>query len=330
MKALTIATASEISIVTKKKPIPKEGELLIKIQAVALNHRDQYIREGKYPGIVFGTTLGADACGTIEEVGTAVSKEWLNQKVIINPNIGWGNNPDVQAKEYHILGTPSDGVFAEYICLPQDKVAKKPEHLTALEAAALPLAGMTAFRVLFHHGLLKKGQKVLISGAGGGVAQFAFQFALAAGAEVFITSSDEQKRQKCIELGAKAAFDYHSEDWIKTAKNIAGGFDLVIDSAGGKSINDFIKLMNPAGKIVFYGATTGKAKELDLFRMFWNQITLQGSTMANDQEFIRMVEFVQSHQITPIIDSVVPFDEIEVQFNKMRDGQQFGKLVAKF
>ncbi|MFQ3213333.1 MAG: zinc-binding alcohol dehydrogenase/oxidoreductase [Marivirga sp.] len=329
MKALTIAKAGEISIVTKEKPTPKEDELLIKILAVALNHRDQYIREGKYPGIIFGTTLGADACGTIEDVGTAVSKKWLNQEVIINPNIGWGSDPKVQAKEYHILGTPSDGVFTEYICVPQDKVAKKPEHLTAVQAAALPLAGMTAFRALFHHGQLKKGQKVLISGVGGGVAQFAFQFALAAGAEVFVTSSDQKKREKCIQLGAKAAFDYHLEDWIKTAKNSAGGFDLVIDSAGGKSINDFVKIMNPAGKIVFYGATTGKAKELDLFRMFWNQITLQGSTMANDQEFIQMVEFAKSYQIIPIIDSVVPFEEIEVQFNKMRDGQQFGKLVAK-
>lgn len=328
MKALTIASAGKISLITKDKPSPQEDEVLIKIQAVALNHRDQYIREGKYPGIVYGTTLGSDACGIVEAVGSGISNEWINQQVIINPNIDWGNNPKVQSKDFHILGTPSDGVFTEYICLKVDKIAKKPTHLSTEEAAALPLAGMTAYRALFYHGALKKGQKVLISGVGGGVAQFAFQFALAINAEVYVTSGDASKQQKCIEMGAKGAFNYHSEDWVKNAKAAAGGFDLVIDSAGGQGINDFIKLMNPAGKIVFYGATTGKAKEIDLFRMFWNQITLQGSTMANDQEFFEMVEFTNSYHIKPIIDSVVPFEAIKAQFNKMRDGQQFGKLVA--
>jgi len=329
MKTLIIEDAGKLSFSEKQKPTASKGQVLIQIKAVALNHRDQYIREGKYPGINYGTTLGADACGQVIELGEEVDNKWLYKEVVINPNIEWGDNPRVQSKNYHILGTPTDGVFAEFVAIDENKIAEKPKHMSHEEAAALPLAGMTAFRALFHHGQLEKSQKVLISGVGGGVAQFAFQFALASTSEVYVTSGNAEKRAKCIELGAKGAFNYKEEDWTKQAKEQAGGFDLVIDSAGGSGLNDFIKLMKPAGRIVFYGATTGKPKDLDLFRMFWNQITLQGSTMASDQEFHQMIEFVNTHKIKPIIDSVVAFDEIISQFDKMKEGNQFGKLVAK-
>jgi NADPH:quinone reductase-like Zn-dependent oxidoreductase len=189
---------------------------------------------------------------------------------------------------------------------------------------------MTAFRALFHHGKCEKGENVLISGVGGGVAQFAFQFALATGAKVFVTSGDANKRNKSVEMGAANAFDYKNPDWVKTAKQESGGFDLVIDSAGGDGINDLVKLMKPAGRIVFYGATNGKPKNLDVHRMFWNQITLQGSTMANDDEFKAMLTFVKKNRIEPIIDSIRPFNEIIAAFDKMKEGKQFGKLLAKF
>ena len=108
-----------------------------------------------------------------------------------------------------------------------------------------------------------------------------------------------------------------------------GGFDVVIDSAGGNQLNDFIKIMKPAGRIVFYGATNGTPQKLDMFRMFWNQITLQGSTMGNDQEFKEMVSFVNDHHLKPIVDSVRPFDQMLSAFNDMKAGKHFGKLVVK-
>lgn len=330
MKALIIAKNNQIEIVEKEKPQPKPNEVLIKIQAVALNHRDQFIREGKYPGIKLGTILGSDACGTVVEIGSEVDPVWNQKEVLINPNIDWGDNPKVQSLKYHILGTPSDGLFCEYVVIDAQKIAEKPAHLNMEAGAALPLGGMTAYRALFHHGKCQEGENVLISGVGGGVAQFAFQFAVAKGANVYVTSSDETKRTKSIELGAKDAFNYRDENWVKDAKEKSGGFDLVIDSAGGDGINDLIKLMKPAGRIVFYGATQGKPKNLDVHRMFWNQITLQGSTMANDDEFKAMLAFVKKNRIEPIIDSVRPFGEIVHAFDKMKDGKQFGKLVAMF
>jgi len=330
MKALIISENNQLEFVEKAIPKPKQNEVLVKINAVALNHRDQFIREGKYPGIRFGTILGSDACGTIIETGEKVDPVWKSKEVLINPNVDWGENQKVQSSNYHILGTPSDGLFCEYITIAVEKIAEKPGHLNTESAAALPLGGMTAFRALFHHGNCQNGENVLISGVGGGVAQFAFQFALAKGANVYVTSSDETKRAKAIELGAKDAFNYKNEDWVKEAKAKSGGFDLAIDSAGGDGINSLIKLMKPAGRIVFYGATNGKPSNLDVHRMFWNQITLQGSTMANDDEFKAMITYVKKNRIEPIIDSIRPFDEIIDAFDKIKEGQQFGKLVAKF
>ncbi|NVJ48554.1 MAG: zinc-binding dehydrogenase [Cytophagia bacterium] len=327
MKTLCITDQSEpLQFVDKPIPVPKSGEVLVQLKAAALNHRDQWIREGMYPNIQMGTTLGSDGSGVVSAVGAEVSESLLGQEVIINPNREWGNNLAVQSAEYNILGMPKDGTLAEYVLVEEDRLVGKPEHLSFEEAAALPLGGLTAFRAVFLQGQCKEGKNVLISGVGGGVAQFAFLFAIHAGAKVWVTSGSREKIDQCIVSGAQGGFNYKSESWLKEAKSIRG-FDLVIDSAGGDQINDFVKLMKPAGKIVFYGATNGVPSKLDLHRMFWNQITLQGSTMGNDDEFAQMIDFVQEHQVRPIIDSVRPFADAISAFDVMKSGKQFGKLV---
>lgn len=312
------------------KPIVQKGQVLVQIKAAALNRRDQWIRQGMYPNIQFGTVLGSDGAGLVKEIGEGVSEDWIEKEVIINPNVNWGDDPRAQASDYSVLGMPTQGTFAEYIVIDADRLASKPDHLDWSAAAALPLAGLTAFRALFHHGDASARQNVLISGVGGGVAQFAFQFALAIGSNVYVTSGSQEKIDKCLAMDAKGAYSYKGEAWSKTALKDTGGFDVVIDSAGGNQINDLIKIMRPAGRIVFYGATNGTPEKLDMFRMFWNQITLQGSTMGNDEEFEAMVAFVNEHQIRPLVDSVRPFDEVVSAFNEMKAGKQFGKLVVEF
>lgn len=327
MKSLCITNESEpLQFIDKPVPKPGKGEVLVKIKAASLNHRDQWIREGKYPAIQLGTTLGSDGAGIVSALGEGVADSLLGGEVIINPNRGWGSNPAVQSSSYNILGMPKDGALAEYVLIEADRLVEKPKHLSFEEASALPLGGLTAFRATFRHGACSDGKNVLISGVGGGVAQFAFLFSIHAGANVWVTSGSQSKIDECLRLGAKGGFNYKSEQWPKEAKSV-GGFDLVIDSAGGDQLNDFIRLMKLGGKIVFYGATTGLPSKLDLYRMFWNQITLQGSTMGNDDEFIQMAEFVSQHQIHPIIDSVRPFEEAISAFDEMKSGSQFGKLV---
>ncbi len=331
MKALMLVDEQKdrIKMVDIDKPKLQPGQALVRIKAAALNHRDQWCREDKYPSIKYNVILGSDGAGFVEEVFDSQDDKWLGQKVIINPNINWGSDPDVQQHDYRILGMPENGTFANYVAVGIDRLVQKPEHLSFEQAAALPLGALTAYRAVFRHGRVQPGQQVLISGIGGGVAQFAFLFALKAGAEVSVTSGSDAKIKKAKAYGALEGYNYKLKDWHKQAYNRARGFNLVIDSAGGDQLNTFIKILKPAGKLVFYGATNGLPASLDLYRLFWNQGTLQGTTMGNDTEFAAMVDFVSSHKIIPVIDSVRPFADIISAFDDMKAGNQFGKLVIQ-
>lgn len=328
MKALQLTQLGKLAIVEIDKPVLEQNQVMVKMGAVALNRRDQWIREGKYPKIQINTTLGSDGCGVVIALGAEVDQLWLNKTVIINPNVNWGENEKVQSSDYSVLGMPINGTFSEYMAVDVDHVINKPSFLSIEQAAALPLGGLTAYRAIMKHGQLNENSSVLISGFGGGVAQFAFQFAIAMNASVYVTSGSKEKIDRAIEMGAKGGFNYKEEDWHKEALKKSGGFDIVIDSAGGNSINTFIKIMKPAGRIVFYGATNGLPEKIDLYRMFWNQITLQGSTMGNDSEFKEMVEFVEKYKIVPLIDSVRSFKDMLSAFDQMKEGERIGKLVV--
>ncbi len=327
MKALVLTAPGQIELKDVAKPTLLPGKALVKIKAAALNRRDDWIREGKYPGIRFGVTMGSDGAGVVEEVADAANQDWVGQEVVINPNIDWGKDPEVQAKNYTILGMPVNGTFAEYIAVDIDRLQRKPLHLDFLQAATLPLGGLTAFRALFRRGALRAGQNVLISGFGGGVAQFAFLFAKAAGANVYITSGSDEKIARALKMGAKGAYNYKKESNYSDLWKTKGGFDLVIDSAGGDQVNNFIKVLKPFGKIVFYGATNGIASKVDLYRMFWHQLALQGTTMGNDNEFNEMLNFVSKHEIRPVIDSIRPFSKIAESFSDITKPNKVGKIV---
>jgi zinc-binding alcohol dehydrogenase/oxidoreductase len=331
MKALQICDSKQrIEVVDVPIPTPQKGQALVKVKAAALNHRDQWIRENKYPKIKFNVTLGSDACGVVEQIADKGDEYWLGKDVIINPNNNWGKNPTVQSHDdYHILGMPTDGTFAEYIVVNVDRLHEKPSHLSYERAAAIPLAGLTSFRAVFTQGQVFRGENVLISGIGGGVALFAFQFALASGANVYVTSSSEDKLDKATKIGAAGIANYTQPNWHKDLYEKSQGFDLVIDSGGGDNFNALIKMMRPAGHIVFYGATQGLPTSIDLYRAFYNQLRIQGTTMGNDVEFDEMIKYVASKKIIPIVDSIRTFDNIISAFDEMRDGSQFGKLVIK-
>jgi len=327
MKALVLAGPGQIELREIPKPALATGRALVKMKAVALNRRDDWIREGNYPNIRFGVIMGSDGAGIVEEVFDEGDKPWVGQEVVINPNIDWGSDPEVQSTRYTILGMPVDGTFAEYISVPVDRLQHKPFHLDLLQASTLPLGGLTAFRALFRRGGLKPGNNVLISGFGGGVAQFAFLFAKAAGANVYVTSGSDEKIDKALKLGAKGAYNYKKQTNYTDLWKTKGGFDLIIDSAGGDQLNSFIKVLKRNGRIVFYGATNGLPGRVDLYRMFWNQLSLLGTTMGNDHEFNEMLSFVSTHQLRPMIDSIRPFSKIADSFADITKPNKVGKIV---
>jgi len=309
------------------KPVPSPGKALVKMKAISLNRRDEWIKEGKYPNIRYGGVLGSDGSGIVESLGDPKDSEWSGKEVVINPNVNWGPDPDVQSKNYSILGMPVNGTFAEYCLVDVDRLQSKPFHLDIIHAAAIPLGGLTAFRALFRQGGLRAGQNVLVSGFGGGVAQFCFLFAQAAGANVYVTSGSDAKIARALKLGAKGAYNYKKENNYSELWKTKGGFDLIIDSAGGDQINHFIKILKPNGKIVFYGATNGLPSKVDLYRMFWNHLTLQGTTMGNDHEFEEMLAYMAKHQIRPIVDSIRPFSKLPESFADILLPDKVGKIV---
>ncbi len=310
----------------EKLPIKKEieclpctpDEVLVDVLASALNHRDVWITKGMYPSISYGAIMGSDACVSYDAA-----------QYIINPSLNWGSNPLFQSHQFEVLGVPTNGTFAEKIVISRQKLFKKPDHLNIFEAAALPLAGLTAFRALMVRGQLKKGEKVLISGIGGGVALMALQMALAAGAEVLVTSSSEEKIKKAIELGAKSGFLYSDTEWSKKLILDEKGVDVVIDGAGGDGLRDFIKISNFGGRIVFYGGTKGNMNNVNPQIIFWRQLSLLGTTMGSDNDFAEMLKFVTEHKIKPIIDNIIPFEDIPQGFARMESGLQLGKIVFR-
>ncbi|MDX1477524.1 MAG: zinc-binding dehydrogenase [Saprospiraceae bacterium] len=297
-------------------PVAGADEVVVQLYAAALNRRDYWITQGKYPGLRFPAILGSDGAGTLE-----------GRAVVINPGLRWGDNQRVQSSAFRVLGMPDPGTFAQRIALPADHVYDKPAHLSWEEAAALPLAGLTAYRALFVQGMAQPGQRVLISGAGGGVALIAIQFALALGMEVWVTSGSDEKIGRAQGIGIAGGVNYRKDDWPDQLKQMAGSFDLVIDSAGGDGFAALVSLVAPGGRLVTYGGSLGKVNKLSPQLIFWRQITIQGSTMGSQSDFRGMLNFVNQHQIRPVVDRVFDLVDGQAAIDYLARGEQFGKVV---
>lgn len=313
---------------TLPDPVAAPGQAVVRLKAAALNHRDLWIQLGQYAGIKLPITLGSDGAGIVTAVGSPADQSWVGREVIINPALDWGSDARAQGPQFRILGLPDSGTFAEQISIPVANLAPKPGYLSWDQAAALPLAGLTAWRALFTRAQLKSGERVLVTGVGGGAALFAFQFAVAADAEVWVTSSSPDKITRAREMGAKGGVNYRDADWPAALQKQAGGlFDVIIDSAGGEGFGKLIELTRPGGRIAFFGATTGNPPGLDLRKSFFRQISLLGTTMGSPADFAGMTAFVERHKIVPVVDKAFPLAETEAALRHMEASAQFGKIV---
>ncbi len=308
-----------------EQPSCDTGMAVVRVHAAALNHRDVFICDGKYPGIATPCILGADCSGTVVE---CEDRSWIGKSVVVNPGTQWGNHEDYHSSEYEILGMPVDGTFAEFLHIPISSLIEKPQHLSFEEAAALPLAGLTAWHALFSKAKLQTGERVLITGAGGGVSSIALSLALSAGCEVFTTSSKPEQRQYWVQRGVRDAYDYRDETWIQHLRDL-GGVQVVLDSSGGNQLNDILGLLQRGGRLAVYGMTNGNPKPFDVFKLFWKQITVYGTKMGSDKDFKDMIEFVSRHEIRPQVDSVMAMADFEQAFQRMRDSRQTGKIVLQ-
>ncbi|WP_461041648.1 zinc-binding dehydrogenase [Spirosoma harenae] len=338
MKAILLpAIHQPVQLIDAPIPVAEPGKVLVKLKAAALNHRDVYIQQGLYPAIKLPVILGSDGSGVVEEVGEGVDQSWIGQSVVINPAMYWGDNPKFYGANFRILGMPENGTFADYVAVGAEYIHPKPAHLSFEQAAALPLAGLTAWRALITRASLNSQQgsipeKVLVTGIGGGAALFALQFAVAVGAEVWVTSGSEEKLADVQKMGIRGSMNYRQPDWHKALMAQTGGgrqgyFDVIIDSAGGPSFAKLIDVAAPGGRIAFFGGTTGNITDIVPPKVFFKQLSIFGTTMGTESEFKAMINLVNDKRIVPVIDEIFPLSAIEQAMQKMDGGHQFGKIV---
>ncbi len=329
MRALRIESIGRISLAEVPDPVPAPGEAVVEVKAAALNHRDVWIKLGQYAGLRFPCIPGSDGAGVVRSVGAGVDPAWLGRDVVINPSFDWGDSEGAQGAKFSILGLPRDGTLAQQVAVPSVQLLPKPAHLGWEEAAALPLAGLTGWRALVSRARMAPGERILVTGIGGGVALFALQFAIAAGNEAWVTSSSDDKIARAVALGAKGGFRYDRDGWAGSAGKAPGLFDVIVDSAGGPGFGSLIDLAAPGGRLAFYGATRGNVPEVALRKIFWRQISLLGSTMGSPADWSAMTAFVARHRLKPVVSDVLPLERAGEAFDLMEAGRQFGKIVVR-
>jgi zinc-binding alcohol dehydrogenase/oxidoreductase len=310
-------------------PQPGAGEVLVRLRAAALNHRDIWIQKGQYAGLKFPSTLGADGSGELAGLGADVTNLAVGKSVIIYPGVEWGASPKAQGPHFRVRGMPDPGTFAEYIVVPASYVRPLPAHLDWAQAAALPLAGLTAYRAAFERAQVQPGERVLVTGIGGGVALVAAQFCAAAGAEVWVTSGSDDKlaRALALPIGLRGGINYKADRWVRTLTQQAGGaFDVIIDSAAGEAFGALLDAAAPGGRIVFYGGTLGNIPQVPPAKIFWKQLSILGSSMGSEADFDAMLAFVNQHQLVPVVDRIFPLAEGEAALRYLQAGEQLGKV----
>lgn len=312
----------------------EKGKVRVRILASALNHRDLWIRKGLYPGIKMGSILGSDAYGVVEETWQEEHQALLGRPVVLSPIRGWFRDPrGPEVTPITMLGLlPNPGTFAEYVVVDAEDVSLAPSHLSPTEAAALPLGGLTAYRAIFTKAQIQRGDNVLITGIGGGVALIALQFCLHLGANVFVSSSSQEKLDRAISLGAKDGINYKEEQWVKTLREKLdeagkGKLHAVIDGAGGPAIKDFPALLRDGGRIVCYGGTSSSLFPYTMSAIMKN-IDLCGTSMGSREEFHQMIRWVEQERIPVQVERVFQgLEAAEDAFDIMKRGVGFGKLV---
>ncbi len=312
------------------EPEPGAGETVVRLHAAALNRRDLFATQGQYPGVtpdILPKIPGSDGSGEVVARGEGAEGPEEGTEVVINPALFWGDDPRKPGKEYRILGIPDDGTFAQFIKVPSDHVFPKPSHLSHEEAAALPLAALTAYRALVTRGGVTEGETVLVPGVGGGVATLIVQMASALGASVFVTSGSDEKVEEAKGFGAEGGVNYNSEDWSKELKGMTGGVDLSVDHVGGDAFNALVSLAKPGGRIVVFGATAGPTPKMMTIRIALKHLDVLGTAMGTAEEFGAMLDLYADNGLRPKVNETFALEDISQALHLMQEGTGMGKIV---
>lgn len=317
-------------------PTIGDNDVLVKVKACALNHLDIWVRKG-LPNIriTLPHISGSDVAGEIVAVGKDVKKCDVGELVVLNPSLGCGKcefciaGEDSLCVDFMILGEHVDGGLAELAKAPERNVVRLPFDFPLVEAAAAPLTFMTAWRMLVTKAQIRPGEDVLILGAGAGVSAAAVQIAKLAGANVFVTSSSDEKLRKSKELGADILINYEQMEFDQAVWELTGGrgVDVVVDHVGRDTWMKSLRCLRRGGRMVTCGATTGALGEVDIRYVFWRQLSILGSTMASHRELEDVMRLVFMRKLKPVVDRVLPLEKAPEAEEILEMRKQFGKIV---
>lgn len=317
MQAARVHEGGVLRYESASDPTPGPNEVVVELRRAALNRRDLLVRDGVYP---FPLPLipGSDGAGVRRDTG---------EEVVILPSLEWGPE-HAPSTAFEILGGPRNGTYAELVAVPADNVFPKPQRLSWDEAAAFPLAGLTAYRALFTRGGLRPGETVLVLGAGSGVSTFAVQLAAQAGARVLVTTSTTEKLARAVELGAETGVLYTEDDWVGAVRDLNGGrgVELVLDSVGS-TWPDSLRAVERGGRVVVFGATGGDTVTLGVRPIYLGQLSLLGTTMGSPRDFAGLLSMLADATWSPVVDDVLPLAEAAAALDRLALGAHFGKLV---
>jgi len=325
----------KVHIADVPRPTPGPGEVLLKVEAVAMNHLDLWVRRG----LPIETTMphigGSDVAGTVVELGPGSSGVEIGARVVVNPSLSCGHcRYCVQGEEplclsYRILGEHTNGGMAEFVAVPAANIYPIPEGFSFIEAAALPVSYQTAWRAIVSRAAVRPGEDVLILGASGGTAIAALQIARLSGARVFAVTSGKENVERVRALGADVVYDRTEVDFSREVYRDTGkrGVDVVVENVGQATWQGSVRALARGGRLVTYGATTGHEAALDLRVVFWKQIQIIGTTMASRAEFEAMLRVAWRSELRPVIQATFPLAQARAAHELLESGKHFGKLV---
>ena len=315
MRAVRVQEGGNLRYEEVPDPVAGPGEVLVELRAAAVNRRDLLVRNPPGPAYEFDLPLipGSDGAGVRRDTG---------EDVVIYPGLGWGPREDAAGPDWRILGGPDDGTYAELVKVPAENVFPKPARFSWEEAAAFPLAALTAYRALFEVGGLVDDESVLVLCAGSGVSTMAVSLAAQAGCRVLVTSSSQEKIDRAKELGAEGGVLYTADGWAEAA----GPVDVVLDSVGS-TWRESVKALRRGGRLVVFGGTGGPEVAIDVRALYLNWQSIRGTTMGSARDFAALLRMVDGGRWCPVIDSVRPLEEAAAAHERMQAGEHFGKLV---
>jgi NADPH:quinone reductase-like Zn-dependent oxidoreductase len=302
-------------------PCARSGWVTVALRASALNWHDVLVRQGRYNSPL-PHIIGADGAGIRADTG---------EEVVVLPSLNWGDRQEAPGVDWEILGDHTAGTYAEMVSVPTACLAPKPRGLSWVQAAALPLVGLTTYRALFTRGRLTRGESMLVVGAGGGIATMAVTLAVAAGAHITVTSSSTETIGRAVTAGARDGVLHSDEDWPDQARSLSpnqAGFDLILDPVGRWA--ESVRALRPGGRLVVLGANAAQQAAMDIRSFYFGQFDLLGTTMGSGRDFAGLLDLMdQTSAQPPPIDREFPLDQAAQAHQYLEAGRSFGKCVLR-